>query len=92
MNRAHAMAARLDAQSWAVLRRFGILSIFYLFWATLIGARNWAPVFAAMTFAAAVVEMGIALYRREKITASSLGRWDLAAAFIGLVCAVRVFG
>lgn len=85
------MAARFDAQSSAVLRRFAVMSSFYLFWSALIGARNWAPVFAVMTFIAAIVEMGIALYRHEKIAASSLGRWDLAAAFIGLDCVVRVF-
>jgi hypothetical protein len=85
------MTARLDAQSWAVLRRFAFLSGFYLFWSALIGARNWAPVFAVMTFIAAIVEMSVALYRHEKIAASSLGRWDLAAAFIGLDCVVRAF-
>ena len=49
------------------------------------------PVFAVMTFIAAIVEMSVALYRHEKIAASSLGRWDLAAAFIGLDCVVRAF-
>lgn len=42
-----------------------------------------------MTLLAALVEMCIALYGHEKITASSLGRWDLAAAFIGLNCLAR---
>jgi hypothetical protein len=42
-----------------------------------------------MSSIGAVIEMSIALYNREKITRSSLSRWDMAAAFIGLSCLAR---
>jgi hypothetical protein len=61
----------------------------YAFWSAAIGARYWATVFVAVASFGAVVEMGIALYNREKITRSSLSRWDMAAAFIGLSCLAR---
>jgi hypothetical protein len=91
MNNAGAMVTRLDPQSRAVLRRFGFLLFFFVFWSAFVGWRDPLPVFLVMTFFAALVEIGMAVYRREKIAASSLGSWDLAAAFIGLHCLARAF-
>ena len=81
----------LDTQTRTVLRRFTFLLCFFVFWAMLMGMRNPLPVFLVMTFTAAIVEIGVAVYRREKIASSSLGSWDLAAAFVGLHCLARAF-
>jgi hypothetical protein len=91
MNKADAVATRLDPQSRTVLRRFAFLLIFFMAWSAIIGLRNPLPVFVVMTLTAAVVETGMAAYRREKIAASSLGRWDLAAALVGMHCLARTF-
>jgi hypothetical protein len=91
MNKARAIAAELDPQSRSILRRFAFLMCFFLFWAAFIGIRDPLPVFLVMTFAAAVVEIGMAIYRRETIVSSSLGRWDLAAALVGLHSLARAF-
>jgi hypothetical protein len=89
MNRAYALVAGLDVQSRSVVRRFAVLFGLYAFWSAVIGGRHWSGLFVAMSSIGAVIEMSIALYNREKITRSSLSRWDMAAAFIGLSCLAR---
>ena len=89
MIRAHTIVAKLDARSRAVLRRFVFLLSYFLFLTAIFGARHPLPMFLAMTSVAATVEIAMALIRREKISVSSLGSWDLAAAFIGLHCLAR---
>jgi hypothetical protein len=42
--------------------------------------------FSFMTLAAACVDGAIAAFRREKLAADQLGRWDLAAVLLGLHC------
>ena len=91
MNRARSLAAGFDVHTRTALRRFAFLVCFFVFWAALLGRRDPLPVFLVMTFIAALVEIGVAIYRREKIAASSLGSWDVAAAFVGLHCLARAF-
>jgi len=89
MIRARALVAGLDPQSRTVLRRFAFLMCFFVAWSAFIGMRDPAPVFLVMTLTAALVEIAMAVFRRERIAASSLGSWDLAGAFIGLHCLAR---
>lgn len=89
MNRARALVAGLDPQSRVVLRRFAFLVAFFTFWSAAFGVKDLLSVFAVMTFVAAMAEIAMALFRREKISATSLGNWDLAAALFGLHCLAR---
>jgi hypothetical protein len=89
MTRVRTIAAKLDARSRTVLRRFVFLLSYFLFLTAIFGARYPLPMFLVMTSVAATVEIGMALLRREKMAESSLGSWDLAAAFIGLHCLAR---
>jgi len=91
MNSVRSLTAGFDAQTRRVLRRFAFLVCFFAFWAALIGRRDPLPVFLVMTFVATLVEIAMAVYQREKISASSLGSWDVAAAFVGLHCLARAF-
>lgn len=80
MRPAASFATRIDPQSRQILRRFGWLILIFAFWSATFGLRRPLVVFAFMTFAAACVEGGIAAFRRERVAADRLGRWDLSVA------------
>ena len=86
MRPAAALAARIDPESRLILRRFAFMVLIFTLWSAAIGFRRPLVVFAFMTFVAAWVELGVAAYCREKVRPDRLGRWDLAAALLGLHC------
>jgi hypothetical protein len=86
MRLASALATSIDPQSRQVLRRLGWLVLIFALWSGAFGFRQPLVLFSLMTLAAASVEGAIAAFCREKLDADRLGRWDLAAALLGLHC------
>jgi hypothetical protein len=86
MRLARALDTGIDPQSRQVLRRLGWLILIFALCSGASGLSRPLVLFSLMTLAAGCVEGAVAAFRREKLAADRLGRWDLAGALLGLHC------